>query len=106
MIGAQYGDLGMIFLKAETLEAATVWLDADPGVRSSLFAYRIAPLRVFLSVAAVSDAIANARGDERDLVTLAARVCEWGEQLGLRRSESPMWTLKTPPSVARLACRG
>ena len=37
----------MIFLKADTLDAATALLDADPGVRSGLFAYRIAPLRVF-----------------------------------------------------------
>ena len=47
VFGARYGDLGMIFLKAETLEVATALLDTDPGVRSGLFAYRIAPLRVF-----------------------------------------------------------
>ncbi len=47
VFGARYGELGMIFLKAETLEVATALLDTDPGVRSGLFAYRIAPLRVF-----------------------------------------------------------
>lgn len=47
VFGARYGDLGMIFLKAESLEVATAVLDTDPGVRSGLFAYRIAPLRVF-----------------------------------------------------------
>ena len=47
VFGARYGDLGMIFLKADTLEVATALLDADPGVRSGIFAYRIAPLRVF-----------------------------------------------------------
>ena len=49
VFGARYGDLGMIFLKAETLEAAKSLLEADPGVRSGIFAYRIAPLRVFYS---------------------------------------------------------
>ena len=47
VFGARYGDLGMIFLQADTLEVATALLDADPGVRSGIFAYRIAPLRVF-----------------------------------------------------------
>ena len=47
VFGARYVDLGMIFLKADTLDAATALLETDPGVRSGLFAYRIAPLRVF-----------------------------------------------------------
>ena len=49
VFGARYGDLGMIFLKAETLEAAKSLLEVDPGVRSGIFSYRIAPLRVFYS---------------------------------------------------------
>lgn len=49
VFGARYGDLGMIFLKADTLDAAKVVIEADPGVRSGIFAYRIAPLRVFYS---------------------------------------------------------
>ena len=47
VFGARYGELGMIFLKTDTLDAAKALMDADPGVRSGLFAYRIAPLRVF-----------------------------------------------------------
>ncbi|MEO8187414.1 MAG: hypothetical protein ABI580_08660 [Burkholderiaceae bacterium] len=47
MFGARYGDLGMIFLKTDTLDAAKALMDADPGLRSGIFAYRIAPLRVF-----------------------------------------------------------
>lgn len=47
VFGARYGDLGMIFLKTDTLDAATALMDADPGVRSGIFTYRIAPLRVF-----------------------------------------------------------
>lgn len=45
--GARYGDLGMIFVKAETLDAAKALIEADPGVQSGIFSFRIAPLRVF-----------------------------------------------------------
>jgi len=47
VFGARYGDLGMIFLKADTLDAAKALMEADPGVQSGIFSYRIAPLRVF-----------------------------------------------------------
>jgi uncharacterized protein YciI len=47
VFGARYGDLGMIFLKADTLDAAKALMQADPGVQSGIFSYRIAPLRVF-----------------------------------------------------------
>lgn len=47
VFGARYGDLGMIFVRADTLDAAKALIDADAGVRSGLFSYRIAPLRVF-----------------------------------------------------------
>ena len=47
VFGARYGDLGMIFLKADTLDAAKALMEADPGVQSGTFAYHIAPLRVF-----------------------------------------------------------
>ena len=47
VFGARYGDLGMIFLKADTLDAAKALMEADPGVQAGIFAYRIAPLRVF-----------------------------------------------------------
>ena len=43
----RYGDLGMIFLKADTLDAAKALIEADPSVQSGIFSYRIAPLRVF-----------------------------------------------------------
>jgi uncharacterized protein YciI len=49
VFGARYGDLGMIFLKADTLDAAKALMQADPGVQSGIFSYRIAPLRVFYS---------------------------------------------------------
>ena len=49
VFGARYGDLGMIFLKADTLDAAKAVVEADPGVRSGIFSYRIAPLRSFYS---------------------------------------------------------
>lgn len=49
VFGARYADLGMIFLKADTLDAAKAVVEADPGVRSGIFSYRIEPLRVFYS---------------------------------------------------------
>ena len=45
--GARYGDVGMIVVKADSLQAATAIIEADPGVRSRLFTYRIAALKVF-----------------------------------------------------------
>lgn len=47
VFGARYDELGMIFLKAESLDAARLIVEADPGVRSKIFVYRIAPLAVF-----------------------------------------------------------
>ena len=47
VFGARYGDLGMIFVKADALDAAKALMEADPGVQSGIFSYRIAPLRVF-----------------------------------------------------------
>ena len=37
----------MIFVKAETLDAVKALIEADPGVQSGTFSFRIAPLRVF-----------------------------------------------------------
>jgi uncharacterized protein YciI len=37
----------MIFLEGESLEAAKAIVDADPGVRSGAFVYRVAELQVF-----------------------------------------------------------
>jgi uncharacterized protein YciI len=47
VFGARYDELGLIFLRSDSLDAAKVVVDADPGVRSGLFVYRIAPLSVF-----------------------------------------------------------
>jgi uncharacterized protein YciI len=47
VFGARYAEIGMIFLKAESLGAAKAVIDADPGVRAGIFIYRIAPLNVF-----------------------------------------------------------
>jgi uncharacterized protein YciI len=47
VFGARYAEIGMIFLKADSLQAATAAIDADPGVRAGIFIYRIAPLNVF-----------------------------------------------------------
>lgn len=47
VFGARYADVGMILLKAETLDDAKAEMEEDPGVRSAIFTYRIAPLSVF-----------------------------------------------------------
>lgn len=47
VFGARYAEVGMIFLKAESLDAAKAVIDADPGVRSGIFIYRIAAMSVF-----------------------------------------------------------
>jgi uncharacterized protein YciI len=47
VFGARYEELGMIFLEAESLEAARAIVDADPGVRSGAFVARVATLQVF-----------------------------------------------------------
>lgn len=47
VFGARYGDLGMIFVRAETVDAAKALIEADPGVQAGIFSFRIAPLRVF-----------------------------------------------------------
>jgi len=47
IFGARYGDLGMIFVRAESLDAAKALIEAEPGVQSGIFSFRIALLRVF-----------------------------------------------------------
>ncbi|MGZ8993391.1 MAG: YciI family protein [Burkholderiaceae bacterium] len=47
VFGARYADLGMIFVRAGTLDQAKALMEADPGVQSGIFSYRIEPLRVF-----------------------------------------------------------
>lgn len=45
--GARYGKYGMIFLAADSVEAARAELDADPGVVAGIFTYEVAPMSVF-----------------------------------------------------------
>lgn len=47
VFGARYDDLGIVFLDVEALDEAKSLMEADPGVRSGIFSYRAAPLRVF-----------------------------------------------------------
>ena len=47
VFGARYEAVGMIFVRADSLEAATRIIEADPGIRSGIFIYRIAALSVF-----------------------------------------------------------
>ncbi|XOV78676.1 MAG: hypothetical protein ACFHVJ_17325 [Aestuariibacter sp.] len=45
--GARYQQYGLIFITAASLEDASKLLDADPGVISGLFTYRIAKMNIF-----------------------------------------------------------
>jgi hypothetical protein len=47
VFGARYDEYGLIFLRADSLDAAKAAVDGDPGVRSGLFVCRVAPLGVF-----------------------------------------------------------
>jgi len=47
MFGARYGDLGVIIIKANSLDAAKSLLEADPGVQAGIFKFRIESLSVF-----------------------------------------------------------
>jgi hypothetical protein len=47
VFGARYGDLGMIVLTLDAVDKARALMDADPGVRSGIFSYRVETLRVF-----------------------------------------------------------
>lgn len=47
VFGARYADLGMIFLKAPSLESATSTLQADPGVIAGIFTFTVEPMNVF-----------------------------------------------------------
>lgn len=47
VFGARYEDVGLVFLRADSLEAARAELDADPGVVAGIFTYTLAPMRVF-----------------------------------------------------------
>ncbi len=47
VFGARYGELGLIVLKAESLDAATELMQADPGVTAGIFDVRVETLNVF-----------------------------------------------------------
>lgn len=47
--GARYQQFGMIFLEGSHQQAVVDLLESDPGVRSELFTYRVAPMAVFFS---------------------------------------------------------
>jgi uncharacterized protein YciI len=45
--GARYDDVGMIIIKAASLDDARQSMDADPGVKAGLFTFSVAELKVF-----------------------------------------------------------
>jgi hypothetical protein len=47
LIGARYGETGMIILRAESEEGARAEIDQDPAVSSGIFKYTLAELRPF-----------------------------------------------------------
>ncbi len=47
VFGARYGDLGVIIIKAESLNVAKSIIEVDPGIQSGIFNFRIKPLNVF-----------------------------------------------------------
>ena len=47
LIGARYGDTGMLILRAESEEQARAEIDQDPAVRSGIFKYTLSELRPF-----------------------------------------------------------
>jgi uncharacterized protein YciI len=47
VFGARYADLGLIILRHDSLATAAELLNADPGVQSGIFVFRIEPVRIF-----------------------------------------------------------
>ena len=47
LIGARYGETGMVILRAESEERARAEIDQDPAVRSGIFKYTLSELRPF-----------------------------------------------------------
>lgn len=45
--GARYEELGMVVIRATSLDAARALIAEDPGVRAGIFEYRVAALNVF-----------------------------------------------------------
>jgi uncharacterized protein YciI len=47
LIGARYGETGMVILRAESEESARAEIDQDPAVKSGTFKYTLSALRPF-----------------------------------------------------------
>ena len=47
LIGARYGETGMVILRAESEGQARAEIDQDPAVRSGIFKYTLSELRPF-----------------------------------------------------------
>ncbi|MDP9190175.1 MAG: hypothetical protein M3P06_00540 [Acidobacteriota bacterium] len=47
LIGARYGETGMVILRAESEESARAEIDQDPAVKSGTFQYTLSELRPF-----------------------------------------------------------
>ncbi|MFK8050403.1 MAG: YciI family protein [Halioglobus sp.] len=47
VLGARYGDLGVVILQMTSLTAAEAIIHSDPGVQAGIFNVRIEPLSVF-----------------------------------------------------------
>lgn len=49
VLGARYGEVGLVVLAAPSAEAARAMMDADPAMRHGTFRYELHELRVFYS---------------------------------------------------------
>jgi len=47
LIGARYGETGMVILRAESEESARAEIDQDPAVKTGTFKYTLSALRPF-----------------------------------------------------------
>lgn len=47
LFGARYADLGVIIIRADSLDSANALISADPGVQAGIFEYRVESLSVF-----------------------------------------------------------
>jgi len=47
LLGARYGDYGMLIVEARSEDALRATLEADPGVAAGIFTYRLEPISIF-----------------------------------------------------------
>lgn len=47
VVGARYGDTGLVVLSADSEAQARAWIEADASVRNGVFAYELHAMRVF-----------------------------------------------------------